>query len=465
MKIRNKIIISVILSVLSAGAVRADLAGQIQSIVNQSSQTKTQFAIQIIEAGSGRAVYSFNANKPMTPASNMKIVTSAAALKYLGADFEYKTTVALIGETLVIIGSGNPLLGDEKTAAKYGRPAGWLLDDIAQKLKQQGISEINDIVIDTTVFDDQRVHPNWPENDLNNWWACEVCGLNYNGNCIAMTVTNNNGRAVITIEPKTSHIKITNRVDIINSGSGAVGAYRLIGEENSLMVKGKCRKQQGPFDVAIERPAGFFGRLLAEKLIAEGVTVRGHIIEKAVEPYSKMKILAEYKTLITDCLSRCNKDSFGLVAESLLKTMAAKKAGFKAGSWAGGQKLVSDYLLSLGIEGEEFNIDDGSGLSRENKLTADAITRVLRDMYKSDDWQIYRDSLAAGGIDGTIGRSFTESKYKGKIFGKTGYIAGVRSFSGICCTEKGDFIFSILTDGGNGQTRSAINEIASAIFD
>ena len=443
---------------------RADLAQRIRSIINQPSQEKTQFAIQIIEADSGRAVFSYNPHKAMVPASNMKIITSAAAVKYLGADFEYKTQVGLSGGSLVIIGSGDPLLGDEKTDIKKGRAVGWVIDDITEKVRQAGIKEINDIIVDTTVFDDQRVHPNWSENDLNKWYASEVCGLNYNGNCIAMTVTNNGGRATITIEPKTSYIKILDRVDIIDKGSEAVGAYRLIGKENNLIVKGTVRKQQGPFDVAIERPAGFFGQLLAERLAQSQITAKGLLKEKGFAG-GEFKLLVEYRTPLADVLSRCNKDSFGLTAEALLKTIAAKQNGGRAGSWAEGQRLASGYLLSLGISEEEFHIDDGSGLSTENRLSADAITKVLLDVYKSENRTLYQDSLSTGGIDGTIGKYFNDDKYKGRIFGKTGYISGVKSFSGICSTDKGDFIFSILTDGGNGQTRTIMNEIATAIFE
>ncbi|RKY24075.1 MAG: D-alanyl-D-alanine carboxypeptidase/D-alanyl-D-alanine-endopeptidase, partial [Planctomycetota bacterium] len=77
----------------------------------------------------------------------------------------------------------------------------------------------------------------------------------------------------------------------------------------------------------------------------------------------------------------------------------------------------------------------------------------------------FKDSLAVGGADGTIGKYFKEEKYKGKIFGKTGYIAGAKSFSGICCTDSGDYIFSILANNANGKTRKAINDIAKAIID
>jgi D-alanyl-D-alanine carboxypeptidase/D-alanyl-D-alanine-endopeptidase (penicillin-binding protein 4) len=119
----------------------------------------------------------------------------------------------------------------------------------------------------------------------------------------------------------------------------------------------------------------------------------------------------------------------------------------------------------LGIDKSQFYLDDGSGLSRQNELTAYTITTVLSSLYKSEDWPMYRDSLAIGGVDGTISRFFKEEKYKGRIRGKTGYINGVRSLSGVCSTDQGDSIFSILVNNANGQTRTVINDIAKEIIE
>ncbi len=444
---------------------RADLAGRIDSIINSANEKKTRFAINIVRADTGQPVYSFNAFRPMIPASNMKIITTAAALKYLGPTFEYKTTVGLCKNTLVITGSGDPLLGDIDTDARYNRSPGWILDDIAAKLKAKGVREIDGIIVDSTIFDDQRAHPNWLAKDLNKWWACEVCGLNYRGNCIQMIVTANGGRATISIDPATNFLKITNQVQVIRSGSEAVGTNRQPGKFNEIIVDGKCKKQQGPFEVAIEKPAAYFGVLLSEKLTSSGISVKGMLEEKAIDPACKQIMIAEYKTSITDCLWRCNKDSFSLAAEAMMKTMAAKMQGGKGGSWDGGRRIISQYLMQLGINEGEFYIDDGCGLSRNNRLSANVITKVLCDVYKSKDWQIYKDSLAAGGLDGTAAKYFKEDKYKGRILGKTGYINFVRSFSGICTTDSGDYIFSILTEGGNKNTRDSINEITKAIFE
>ena len=460
----KKLLIAAVLSISLVGAASADLAERINGIISRSSQEKVQFSIHIVKADSGRMVYSHNARRALVPASNMKIIVAAAALKYLGPDYEYKTKIGLCGETLVVIGSGDPLLGDKVTDAKYGREDGWIFKDIAAALKKNGITTIRDIIVDSSIFDDERVHPNWPREQLNQWYACEVSGLNFNDNCIEISAKTIDGRVAIIIEPKTDYVEIINKVVPIQKGKGAVGAYRNL-QPNKIVVRGKCKGQVGPFAVAIERPAAFFGFLLAENLAKAGINAEGRLIEKAVGQDCNAKELAEYSSSIADCLARCNKNSLQLVAEALLKTIAANSKSAKVGSWAGGREVIREYLLELGIEEKEFYIDDGSGLSRQNRLSANAITKVLSDVYKSKDWELYKGSLAVGGVDGTIGKYFKEEEYKGKVFGKTGYISGVKSFSGICSAAGGDYIFSILANNANGQTRKAVNDIAKAIVD
>ena len=464
-------VLAAVFSVCLVNAASADLAKRIDGIISQSSQKKVQFSIHIVKADTGKTVYSHNAGKALSPASNMKIIITAAALKYLGPNYEYKTKVGLwdtygTSDILVIMGSGDPLLGDKVTDAKYGRKGSWIFEDITAVLKRNGITAIKDIIVDSSVFDDERVHPNWPKKELNRRYACEVSGLNFNGNCIEVSAKTIGGKVAVSIEPETDFIKVTNKVVAIQKGKSTVGSYRQAAKPNNIVVHGKCKKQVGPFAVAIERPAAFFGYFLAENLLKAGVNTEGELIEKSVGADGNVRVLAEYSTPMADCLARCNKDSFGLAAEALLKTIAGRVApDGKNGSWAGGRELISQYLLELGIDGKEFYIDDGSGLSKQNKLSANAITKVLFNVYKSKDWKLYKDSLAVGGVDGTIGKYFKEEKYKGKIFGKTGYIGGVKSFSGICITVGGDYIFSILANNATGQTRKAINDIAKAIVD
>ena len=466
MKIRTKqLLVASVFSICFSSFVKADLASRVDGIVRPSLKQKVRFSIHIVKADSGGTVYNHDANELMIPASNMKIITTASALKYLGPDYEYKTKVGLCNDTLVVIGSGDPLLGDEKTDAKYGRDKGWLFEDIIKLLKQNDIKAIKDIIVDSSVFDDQRVHPSWPKNDINKWYACEVSGLNFNDNCIALSTKNTHGKVAVIIEPQTSFISFTNKVVPISKGSSAVGTYRNR-EPNKIVVYGKCKDRAGPFDVAIERPAAFFGFLVAENLAKTGIKTNGKLIEKPLLDDYNIRIIADYSTLLTDCLERCNKDSLGLAAEALLKTIAAhNNPDGKNGSWDRGRELISEFLLALGIDESQFYIDDASGLSRKNELSAYAITKVLLSIYNSRNWELYKDSLAVGGVDGTIARYFKEQRYKGKISGKTGYINSVKSFSGVCSTEKGDYIFSILANNTNAYTRTVINDIAKAIFD
>ncbi len=459
-----KLLIVVVFNTCFGISAKANLTGQINSIISRSSQKDVQFSILILKADTGEVVYGHETTRAMTPASNMKIIVTAAALKYLGPRYEYKTKIGLCDNDLVIIGSGDPLLGDEVTDMKYGRGKNWILDDITAVLKRNNIKGIDDIIVDSNIFDDQLVHPSWPKEELNRRYACEISGLNFNDNCVQIIAKNTSGKVAVLIEPQTKYVQFINNVKPVSSGSIAIGSYRS-SELNKITVFGKCRKEAGPFDVAIERPAAFFAFILAEHLADAQISVSGRILEKPVSSDST-KVLVEYSTSIADCLARCNKDSLGLAAESLLKTIAAENnPERKGGSWPKGREIISKYLSEIGIESDQFYIDDASGLSEQNKLSANAIAKVLFDVYKGKNWQLYKDSLAAGGVDGTIAGYFKEKKYKGKIFGKTGYISKVKSFSGVCSTEQGNYIFSIIANNAKGQTRDAINDIAKAIVD
>ena len=186
----------------------------------------------------------------MVPASNMKIIVSAAALRYLGPHYEYKTRVGLCGNTLVVIGSGDPLLGDKATDTKYSREAGWIFEDIAAALKRNGVTTIKDIIVDSSIFDDQRVHPNWPKEELNRWYACEVSGLNFNGNCIDIKLrpaSKPGSVALFTLLPHTKYVNITNQCTTIGTGKNTPWAARKL-NTNDITLRGSLRREAGAED-------------------------------------------------------------------------------------------------------------------------------------------------------------------------------------------------------------------------
>jgi serine-type D-Ala-D-Ala carboxypeptidase/endopeptidase (penicillin-binding protein 4) len=461
----KKLLVCFVLVCASAGISKADLAGKVDTIVASQTQGKVRIAVKIVNPATGAVIYSHNASTPMTPASNMKLVTTAAALHYLGPDFTYLTGVGLIGDSVAVIGCGDPLLGDKLTLQKNNLDARWVLKDITEVLRQNNITTLSDVIIDSTVFDNELVQPSWPKKELNRWYAAEVAGLNYNDNCIEIIAETVGSKVELTLDPPTSYVKIINNCKAALKPPDTVWGARS-SDSNVITVAGVCHKTCEPVRVTIDRPPAFFGTLLAEELKRSGVAVRGQLVEREILPQDQFKLLAVYRTPIWDVFERSNKDSLGLAAESLLKTIAAyRQPSGKGGSWAQGKQLVSDYLVSLGISSDQFVLDDGCGLSENNRLSANLLTAILLDIYKKPDWQKFKETLAVGGEDGTVGKWFNEPKYKGKIFAKTGYIGGVKSLSGVCTTEAGDRVFSIITNKTNGKSRQAINDIVKAIID
>lgn len=452
------------------------LGGWIATVAQASSLNETMngliathphvaFGVEVIRADNGQCLYQYRAHHPLMPASNMKIVTTAAALETLGRDYTFKTEVGLDGDRLVFVGSGDPLLGDEQE--QDPNQAG-ILNDVTRMLQQRGVQDLTDIIVDSTCFDDQRVHPHWPVKDLNKDYSSEICGLNYHDNCIDVTVRNQGGRAVVQLDPQTAYVEIQNQVKVVSHGLTGVGAYRVSGQPNVWQIKGRVRREQGPFAAPVEKPAAFFGFLCAETLARHGIRVTGQLREQAFVPGPGYKELTTYHHSLEEVMTRCNRDSFNLAAESLIKTMARHSLhNNQGGSWDVGRMVVSQYLQSLGLSADEFHIDDGSGLSHENRLSAHVLVSVLLDMHAKDTWSLFERSLAVGGVNGTLDSRFLDERYRGKVRAKSGFIgdAGVRTLSGLCDTDSGLVFFSILTNGGHYMVRQTITKMAQAIID
>jgi D-alanyl-D-alanine carboxypeptidase/D-alanyl-D-alanine-endopeptidase (penicillin-binding protein 4) len=436
---------------------------KVQSLLNNQRFRRTTFSISIRWAGTGETIYEHRAHERMIPASNMKLITSAAAIQLLGLDFEFKTRVALASQSLIIIGSGDPLLGDQETDKRYGRRPDWLLEDIASRLLIKGIKSVKDIIIDTSIFDDQRVHPSWPQNVLLQKYACEVSGLNYRGNCLELTVVNRQGKTFVLSEPKTSYVKFINETLATSAAENWFSVSRT-SSPLVLRVTGKIRSQAGPYAVSVANPALFFGTLLKEHLMRKGIEVEGQVREEKAPAESELEVIAEYRTPLLDVLRRVNKDSLGLAAEALFKTLGTlDHPEGRGGSWATGRRVITRFLLDLGIPENEFFLDDGSGLSRENRLTSYALTSLLLWLYRQPCWPAFESTLAVGGVDGTLENVFRERNLQGRVVAKTGYINGVRALSGITHTRSGDIIFSFLANNASNVARSIINSIVKEL--
>ena len=441
------------------------LTAQINTILDKPGFAKVLFSVCIVSCATGETVYEKNPRLGLLPASNMKIVTTAAALEHLGRDFAFITRVGLRGDALVVEGSGDPLFGDKRSELKNGHRPQPVIQEIISGLKEMGVGSVSDIVLDTSIFDSQRVHPSWPQDQLHQKYACEVSGINYSGNCVEITAVNRQGKVVLSLDPPTDYLKLRNDLTIWKSPRSwfSVERTEVPGE---LLIQGNCRTQAGPYSVAVENPALFFGRLLRTALLKAGISVGGDVLERPAPEGCDLREVARTSTSIGDILQRTNKDSLGLAAESLFKRLGAQvRPDGKQGSWEAGGKALAEYLRRLGADDSEFVIADGSGLSRDDRLSAYALTRVLLHLASRPDWDFYKSSLAIGGLDGTIENHFWEKKYRGRVSAKTGYIQAVRALSGVAHTDRGDYIFSFLANHGGNGARAAIESSVKALMD
>ncbi len=447
---------------LSFGSV----SSKISAIINKPALSKVTFGVQVLNAADGSVVFSHNGDRALIPASNMKIITTAAALHILGADYKFCTKVYFHNGNLVIQGSGDPLLGDMVTLEKNGKSFEWEFDEIINAIKTNQIMEINNIIVDSSVFDDQLVHPSWPANQLNRDYAPQVCGINYNGNFIEITAYPSGGKVAYTKKPDTGYISVSNQASVTQERKNTIWVSRLAGS-NNMTLYGKCYQKAVPVRVTVHRPAVYFGYILAEKLIKSGINLTGSIVERHIELTADSKVLTEFNTPLKDVMIRSNRDSFNLAAECLAKKIsAAKSAGGIGGQWKHAGQVVKEYLDGAGIDTTGFQFDDGCGLSRNDKVSAAMLVKVLMEVYKSPEKKYFIDTLAVGGVLGSspVRRYFTEPKYKGRVYAKSGTIDGVKALSGYCDTEKGFFIFSIISNNANGHARDALNDIVKAIF-
>ena len=470
---KEKILIIVI---LLAACIHAE---SIDSIIAKarSGKAKPEFSISFNRMDNGDVLYSHNSHTKMKPASNLKILTTAAALKILGEDFEYITRYGMVGNDLVIIGSGDPLTGDPVVAESKGIDIFDIFRNVYNKLNSEGITEIEgDLVVDSFIFDDDRFHSSWPESQANRWYEAQIAGLNFNDNCVDILFSPSvPGQAAdYKLFPDTSYLQIENKCKTTGSGKTAVGATRKL-DTNEVMLIGKCKTAlEVPIYVTVDRPAAYHGFLLAEYLLKYGISVKGNLVirqvtDKAGNLPGGFQELYAKRTSLVDVVNECNRRSLNMAAECVFKTIGvysepdflevrAKRERHRPGSWANGRAAVVGYLENIGVSESEYVIDDGCGLSHDNRLSANALCHILLDISRSKHYNTFRGSLASPAA-GTLAKKRRFSGLDGRIYAKTGYISGANTLSGYCQSDSGTWlVFSVLTNSP-ASSNSIIDKI------
>jgi len=401
-------------------------------------------SVYIADLDTGEELADHEGKRAMVPASNMKILTSGAALYVLGGDFVFRTELIIDDTvsppTLIIKGDGDPALGDPAifSGETPGMTLDTLFDQIANALKGAGIEKVGRILIDDRTFDRNYTHPCWPKEQLNRWYCAQVGGLNFHTNVINVyTTPSTGGLPDVRLQPDADWVDFQIKAKSNTKKRDTAWVARPT-KSNSFMLFGNVGKKS-EIPVAIDTPPLFAGQLLANELDKRGIDVGdddGYPLDavslfEITDHYTSSRTVAVITTPLYDVLKRTNTDSYNLYAEALLKRIGHEITS-DPGSWKNGATVIRMLLAEkLGAAAAESTvISDGSGMCRKNRVAPKTITSWMRKLARSDHWEMFRDSLATPG-NGTLRKRFLDESLESQFYGKSGYLTGMYALSGV----------------------------------
>ena len=442
----------------SLGPATRDLGLTIDAALADPALAHGYWGVLVRSLRSGDTLYERNAARLLMPASNMKLLTLAAAVDGLGWDFTYETRVLAAGTIadgrldgdLVVVGSGDPAIGVADGMSDR------LFADWATRLKEAGIRTIaGRIVGDDKAFDDDGLGFGWSWDDLADDYAAAVSALQFNENAVRVTVAP--GLAVgdaagVSAAPATAALVVDNELKTgAPGGPPSIVARRLPGSAR-LELRGSVPLGSAPVTrvVSVDNPTLFFASALRTALIAHGIDVRGPAVDmdETIDPpvAAERTPIVSYRSAPLSTLAvRLMKVSQNLYAETLLKTVGAH-AG--AGTFTAGRIAADAALQKWGLQPGDFIERDGSGLSRYDFVTPAALVAILTHVDRDERLRgPFEASLPIAGRDGTLANRMKGTPAEGNVRAKTGSMANVRALSGYVTTADGEpLVFSIIAN-------------------
>ena len=406
----------------SAPNTLAELLTRIEEIVRQPALEPGFFAVKIVSLDTGLVIYEQSANKFVRPASNMKLYTVAAALDRLTPDYHFTTSVyarekaddGKIKGDLIVYGRGDPSFAARFNNGDYFKG----IDDLAGRIVAAGVKRVKgDLVGDESYFNGAPLGSGWEWDDLQWSYGAQVSALTVNDNAIDLTVKPGEkvgAPVVITSGPPATFMTIANRAVTSPRGSKSdLQLYRGVGA-NTLEISGSLPLGDNGFtgSVAIPDPALAFVTMLREALIKRGVKIDGRV--RTVDarsggtnvPYP-LVITPPLSTKLVEVASlqsppfsiiaaQTLKPSQNLYTEIILRTLglsSLKNTNLARSNEAQGLEAVGAFLRQAGVSENDLVLSDGSGLSRNDMITANATVHLLTYMSKHRYFAQFRDAL------------------------------------------------------------------------
>ncbi|HUU22950.1 MAG TPA: D-alanyl-D-alanine carboxypeptidase, partial [Phycisphaerae bacterium] len=234
------------------------LSQRIAAVV-EAFRAKTGAAVGVhaVRLADGKELASVHPSRPLIPASNQKVVTSAVALKRLGEDFRFRTVVAVEGDHLVITGDGDPSTGDPVLAARRGGTIYDEMDRWAAAVAAAGVTKLKgDVILRAGIFAPPMTHPDWPAGDRRKWYGAGVAGVNFNDNCVDVSFTVAGEGVQADVRPASRWLRVVNRV---RAGGKHLWDCRFGRSGTEITLTGTASQSSTePFSVAAPDPPMLF---------------------------------------------------------------------------------------------------------------------------------------------------------------------------------------------------------------
>lgn len=436
-----------------------DLGGEIQAILRRSELDGAEVGVSIRAVRTGEAVFSHEGHQCLIPASNQKILTLAMGLVQLGEDYHFETLLlregAITAEgvlegNLWIVGGGDPTLQPPFRGAGAADALVPFVQALGKIRRVRG-----DIIVDASIFDDERVAAGWPLDQLDRYYCAPISGLSLNSNCLSVLIAGT-GPGDVRIQPRAPGYQAISRLTR-SSKSREVSVWLTRPDETAtVLVRGQVGDHAGTSEqrVAVREPDLFFGRAYLGALADHGVVVDGGVRrDQVTAAKGRLTPLGTVRSPLLPALYYCGKESDNGIAEHIFK-LAAVHSGLP-GSFAAGAANLSNFLASRDVDVREVQAADGSGLSRENRISAEAMVQLLSSMYQSPLRDSFIRALPISGVDGTLDDRMAEPSMRYRVRAKTGYLRRVSSLSGYLMAGMAErpevYAFSILINGFRGS--------------
>jgi serine-type D-Ala-D-Ala carboxypeptidase/endopeptidase (penicillin-binding protein 4) len=461
-----------------------ELQSQIAEILAKPELSSAMIGVKVISLDTGRVLFEENATKLMRPASNMKLYTVAAALDRLSPDYRFTTSVyamnrpdssGVVKGDLTIYGRGDPTIAARFNNGDYFKG----IDELASRIAAAGVKRIDgDLIGDESYFVGPKYGAGWEWEDLTWYYGAEITPLSVNDNALDLFIKPGPGvgkPALITTGPPDPLLTIVNKVTTSPKGTRRdLAVTRDLGQD-TITIQGSIPLEDRGYTgaIGISHPAMLFVYLLRSALSQRGVTIKGRSRTQDLEsslsaaknaqhaaqtgpPQAPVEIATLQSPPFSLIAAQTLKPSQNLYTELILRTLGKMTAPPPTipGPPSVGQttedlgiEAVKSFLKTVGIRPEALVLNDGSGLSRDDMISAEASIQLLTFMSRHPHAGVFRDALPIAGVDGTLRNRLKNTAAENNLRAKTGSLSSAASLGGYVTTAAGErLVFSIMVN-------------------